>query len=70
MEDDGVSMLFVSLKVGREDVKGMGKKKVKKVNWSCETTDTPTQSAISVLEKLKAVQRIQYESLLESLEGC
>lgn len=30
MEDDGASMLFVSLKLRRETVKGMGKKKVKK----------------------------------------
>lgn len=55
MEDDSASVLFVSLKRRRKNVKGVGEKEGEKINWRCEIWDTPTQSAISLLEKLKAV---------------
>lgn len=55
MEDDGPSVLFASLKLRRENVKWVEKRKVEKIKWSCETNDTPTRSAASTVKEVSAV---------------
>lgn len=55
MEDDGGSVLFASLKLRRENVKWVEKRKVEKINWSFETKDMPTRSAPSKIKEVNAV---------------
>lgn len=55
MEDDGASVLFASLKLSRENVKWVEKRKAEKINWSFETKDMPTWSAPSKVKEVNAV---------------
>lgn len=51
MEDDGASVLFVSLKLRRENVKGVGKKRVKKLIGAVRLETLPPSHPYLYLKK-------------------
>lgn len=67
MEEDGVSVPSASLKPKRENGKRVQKRKVEKINWSCEASDTPTRSTPSIELKGCLEDSVTF---FESLEGC